>query len=123
MKVEALAVLFTAEMPVSVPVHVVGANESLLVGDRIDWRVLEAFSMSLWLSQKPRVTLECSVPGKKPQGRGKMGGEVVGLRSGRCSAASFLHSFILSFTQQIRSVHPGWPLLVLVPAPVSLDAW
>lgn len=73
MKVEALAVLFTAEMPVSVPVHVVGANESLLVGDRTDWRVLEAFSMSLWLSQKPLVTLECSVPGKKPQGRGEMG--------------------------------------------------
>lgn len=73
MKVEALAVLFTAETPVSVPLRV-GANESLLVGDRTDWRVLEAFSMSLWLSQKPLVILECPVPGKKPQRRGVMWG-------------------------------------------------
>lgn len=60
------------------------------------------------------VTLECSVPGRKPQGCGEVEGRegMVGPRSGRVPGQGGdwqLHSFILLFTQQIPSICPGWP--------------
>lgn len=80
----------------------VGASEFLLVDQSAAWgRGSETFSMSLWLSQKPLVTLECSVPGRKPHRREEMcagvgvgrggEGEVVGPGLGRIS--SFIPTF------------------------------
>lgn len=77
-------------------------NESLLVDEGTDQWVLEAFSMSLWLRQKPLVTQVFCARKETPGVRGYGGVEVKGQGVGsqvRMELGGFISSFFSSLSK------------------------